>query len=477
MAAARRRHIAFLLPVLLVCPSLVALTPAEQPPAAGDDRADAAPQVENTKFQYSGIVNGNGVLVRSGPSNNFYPTMKLDKGAKVTVVGIKYDWLKIIPPEGSFSYVPQVFVTRRGDGKVGRVNNALNVRAGSSLNQIKTTIQTKLQEGQDVTILGEQDEYFKISPPKEAYVYINKQHVKPDQVISNDEVAVKDAKDTKEPKEGVEEKKEQVADTGKPQQDGDTPTTPGEATNEGGERGIADASPGTQPTQEEGRTGVADAGNGPTSRPSAVATATEYRKAEADFEAASKLPVVEQPIDELAERYAKLADSGALSTTARQMVDARLRALKIRGEVREELKAFNHSKQEFTRKQKDLAMEAGEIQERLKETQVSIYAAVGMLRVSSIQQGNSTLYRLTDPATGRTVVYIRSNDPAYAGLLNQFVGVKGDLTTDERLRMKIISPTEAQAVDAAKVNSTVIATITPPSMLPIANTDLRETGN
>ena len=59
--------------------------------------------------------------------------------------------------------------------------------------------------------------------------------------------------------------------------------------------------------------------------------------------------------------------------------------------------------------------------------------------MSSLQQGNATLYRLTDPATGRTIVYLRSNDPKYASLLNQFVGVRGDLTSDERLRMKIIT--------------------------------------
>jgi hypothetical protein len=81
------------------------------------------------------------------------------------------------------------------------------------------------------------------------------------------------------------------------------------------------------------------------------------------------------------------------------------------------------------------------------------------------------------------MVYIRSNDPEYAGLINRFVGVKGDLSTDERMKMKVITPTAAEAVDQSKVNSTIIATITPPSLLMAgpqstsASVDPSETGN
>src|SRR5687767_8611801 len=147
---------------------------------AQEESGEALPQVDNARHQFVGRVASNSVFVRSGPSNSsFYPTMKLDKGQEVTVVGIKHDWLKIVPPKGSFSYVPQVYVTRRGDGKIGRVNSSLNVRAGSSLNPMKTTLQVKLEEGQDVTILGELDEYYKIVPPEGAYLYVNQRDVEP----------------------------------------------------------------------------------------------------------------------------------------------------------------------------------------------------------------------------------------------------------------------------------------------------------
>jgi uncharacterized protein YgiM (DUF1202 family) len=151
------------------------------PPAPAWAQEDInAPQVENSKNSFSGVVNGNAVYVHSGAGQNYYPTLKLDKGAEVTVVGIKFDWLKIVPPEGSYSYVAKAFVERAGDGKVGRVTRPdLNVRAGSTLNDMKAIIQTKLDQGAEVQIIGEKDEYFMIRPPAGAFAYIHKEHVDP----------------------------------------------------------------------------------------------------------------------------------------------------------------------------------------------------------------------------------------------------------------------------------------------------------
>ena len=59
----------------------------------------------------------------------------------------------------------------------------------------------------------------------------------------------------------------------------------------------------------------------------------------------------------------------------------------------------------------------------MKQKDVKVYTAVGTLRTSSIQQGGQIMYRLTDPQTGRTVCYLRSDDPKYGTLLSQFIGV------------------------------------------------------
>src|SRR5262245_23368948 len=88
-------------------------------PAFADDIQQ--PEVENAKSAFLGEITGP-TYVRSGPSDSWYPTTKLDKGAVVTVVGIKYNWLKIEPPKGSFSYVGKAFVQRHGAGGDGVVD-------------------------------------------------------------------------------------------------------------------------------------------------------------------------------------------------------------------------------------------------------------------------------------------------------------------------------------------------------------------
>ena len=52
-------------------------------------------------------------------------------------------------------------------------------------------------------------------------------------------------------------------------------------------------------------------------------------------------------------------------------------------------------------------------------------------------------------------------------LLGQFVGVKGTITTDDSLNLKMIdNPSVVEPVDQTKVNSSVAAQILPPSLLP-----------
>jgi uncharacterized protein YgiM (DUF1202 family) len=454
------RSLALRFAIATASASLFAFSPAARA-AVEDEGVQSAPQVENAKFQLVGEINTNQVAVHSGPSNSFYPTTKLKKGDKVTVVGKKGEWLKILPPEGSFSYVPQVYVARRGEGKVGRVNSPLNVRAGSSLNSMKTTVQTKLDVDQDVTIVGVEDEYFKIVPPEGAYLYINALYVTP-QKVTGSQLAKADGTDAK----GAPEVH---AGPG-------TPTTPGqtaEPKDGGTQEPLVSKTPDqstkvvagtTQPGGDDASGQTAE----PSSRPTVASTAEEFQKAEADYEAAAKQSILEQPVEKLLERYTSLQKTGGLTGMNKRIVDARVTALKMRADAKAQMVAFRKSQDEAAEKTKALKAEQTEIGDRLKQTQVALYTAVGTLRVSSLQQGQTPLYRLTDPGTGRTVVYIKSNDPKFAGMLNQFIGVRGDVVTDEHLKMKTITPTEAEQVEQSKVNTAVIATITPPSLLPAA---------
>ena len=72
--------------------------------AVTESAAQESPQadIENAKYQFEGILI-RPEFVRASPGENFYPTIKLDKDAHIVVVGAKGSWLKVVPPEGSFS--------------------------------------------------------------------------------------------------------------------------------------------------------------------------------------------------------------------------------------------------------------------------------------------------------------------------------------------------------------------------------------
>jgi hypothetical protein len=370
--------------------------------------------------------------------------------------------------------VPQVYVTRRGEGKVGRVNSPLNVRAGSTLNGMKTTVQTKLDPDQDVTIIGDDDEYFKIVPPEGAYLYINAQYVTPQKVTGqNSQLAKAGAADAKGEVSTEPGNPSTPALSAEPKEGTAAATSDEPAVSKTPDKATKLAAGTTQPGGDDS-SGQAE---GPASRPTVASATEEFQKAEADYEAAGKQNILEQPVEKLLERYTSLQKTGGLTGLNKRIVDARVTALKMRADAKAQMVAFKKSQDEMAQKTQALKAEQQEIGERLKQTQVALYTAVGTLRVSSLQQGQTALYRLTDPGTGRTIVYIKSNDPKFAGMLNQFIGVRGDVVTDDNLKMKTITPTEAEQVDQQKVNTTVIATITPPSLLPAAaSVDQSETG-
>jgi hypothetical protein len=62
-------------------------------------------------------------------------------------------------------------------------------------------------------------------------------------------------------------------------------------------------------------------------------------------------------------------------------------------------------------------------------------------------------------------------------MIGQFIGVKGEVTHDQQMNMRLITPTGYEAVNPAKVGQTVAAQIVPPSLLPggaHANTNPQE---
>jgi hypothetical protein len=440
------------------------------------EEADATTDFGNSQYQAQGQINSNATYIHSGASEGDYPTAKLDKGAMVTVVGVKGDWLKIVPPEGSYCYVAKAWVEQHGDGtnRVGRVTNPLNVRIGSSLNAMKTKVAGRLDIGAEVNIVGEQDEYFKIAPPKDVFVYVNKQYV---DLVGNV------AKNTAVQPAAGDTQTAGAAGTSAVGQNDQTNQVNAQS------NGLTDQSA-QKPQQQNSSQPPVDVAASATTQPTgsvanaiagATAPATQPSETEADAEnqfdslektylEADKQPIDQQPLTDLQTGYAKLASSTVLPESLRRMCDYREATIKQRINDQQQFLAVKKSQDEMKQKELALQGEREELEARIKQTAIQCYTAVGTLRVSSLQEGHGTLYRLTDPNTGRTVVYVRSDDAKLGALEGQFIGINGAVQDDASLNMKTIAPTSFAAVDQSKVNLTVSSQIVPPSLMPSAPT-------
>jgi SH3-like domain-containing protein len=414
------------------------------------DEAPASADIDMGKHNFIGEVNGNSVFVRSAPREDAYPTMKLDKGRQVTVVGIKFKWLKILPPDGSFAFVQKAYVNKRGAGNIGRASREMFAKAGSEMNQLKTATMGKVDDGQDVEILGEQDEWYKIKPPAGSFVYINQSFVTPVRVLptAEEQKAQGIAGATNPPaRPAADPRRAQPASAAVGPNLGDplTTVTPG---------------PGT--------------GRAAPLPPVAVSTAAaveSFDKLEADFNAANERPIGDQPAEALLISYNDLLKQNGLSGHEREIAKVRVSTLTLRVKAKADFLALQQSDALAADQKKAQKAEREEIQARIDEKKVTFYAVVGTLRASSLQRGIGTLFRVTDPATGRTLAYARVTDGKYSAFLGQFIGVKGLVTNDTGLGIKIIEqPTDIEAVDPTRVNDSVAAQIVPPSLMPAVHT-------
>jgi uncharacterized protein YraI len=96
------------------------------------------------------------VMVRSGPSPEFYATGKLGRGDTVRVRGEETTgWLAIVPPPGSFSWINARFVEQMGSNRAVVKAAEAPIRVGSRLvNQEPTVERIRVAAGTIVTIIG-----------------------------------------------------------------------------------------------------------------------------------------------------------------------------------------------------------------------------------------------------------------------------------------------------------------------------------
>jgi len=161
-------------------PAAQAPTPAQAP---ADNLVEKLAQME---FPQIAEVTGTDVNIRSGPGTSYYRCGKLNAGDKVTVVDILHNaWAKIVPPEGSYSWISKTYVQLNPNNpKVGVLTgDDVRVWAGSDFVEPlhSHSQQVKLYKGDIVELMGPPDldaDYYKIKPPADAYLWVSMEHLK-----------------------------------------------------------------------------------------------------------------------------------------------------------------------------------------------------------------------------------------------------------------------------------------------------------
>jgi SH3-like domain-containing protein len=121
--------------------------------------------VEQIQYPLTGEINTNGVNLRAGGSTNYEIVSKLNKGARVAVLGRVRGWYRIVPPAGVPFWVWGGYVQ---DGEV--ICNRLNVRPRPAT---KSTVICQLGRGEQVIQSEEHDGWLAIKAPECAVLWVS----------------------------------------------------------------------------------------------------------------------------------------------------------------------------------------------------------------------------------------------------------------------------------------------------------------
>jgi len=194
------------------------MTQPLSPSVAAPSSATApAPPSVAASVLYVGRITGNGVYIRSGPAEVYYEVAQANKGQTVIVReerrGVN-NWARIDPTPECFSWIAKEYVRLEtagagrpaaGGAEAGRtepnaarpaaagelsgtwkkpvpgvvIGNNVRVRAGSRrVPPVNASqVQVRLQEGESVQVLGEQDNFYKIACPAGASFWVSLDYV------------------------------------------------------------------------------------------------------------------------------------------------------------------------------------------------------------------------------------------------------------------------------------------------------------
>ena len=138
--------------------------------------ADEEKSGPGTKYAVE-VIAAKKLNLRNGPGVNFLIISTLFKGDKLLVVSEKAGWLEVQLPSKSPCWLTRELVDCKEEGKGVITANRVNVRITRD-NQSSGNIIGQLNEGQEVTMVGEKDTWLKIAPVENLTGWISKKYTK-----------------------------------------------------------------------------------------------------------------------------------------------------------------------------------------------------------------------------------------------------------------------------------------------------------
>ena len=447
----------------------------------------------------------------------------LNRGDTITAVGMKFnDWLKILPPEGSYCLVPVGHVTLQGGTSFptqGVAIRDLNVRIASRVNDNQWDYApSRVPANTTLTILGETDDsFYMIPPPPDVVYYVRKDAIRPAAPEADPTASTSDAAPTAPPARPAGPMDPtadldgpgggmtvtpvdgpQISDGPEvtPAPDATPDTTPDAApdvTTDAAPDVTTDAAPdetivmdpvggetGTPGDVEDGAIGV-DApevgevgevgGPAGTSLPvpaeSSPEAATAFLDLEERYAEVTRRRVEEQDpaeLETLRADYLALVDGGELGEADLQMATLRTSGLASRRQALDDYRELRAMREQREAEEADFLRDREEAEARAAAGQVRQFKAVGLIRASVLKLDGRPLYRLTDPENNHTLLYLREGDTPLRPMVGQFVGISGELETAKKGSLSYITPQAVEPVEAAAIYNGVNAEIIPPSL-------------
>lgn len=421
----------------------------------------AGPQ---TSFPYEATVEAESTLIRSGVGHNYYPTLRLKQGDRVTV--LRHDpggWHMIAPPAGSFSWIPARYVDKGADDR-GVVNtNNVAVPVGSFESDIREVFHRTLSQGDEVRILGEklldpvtgtgpQELWYRIVPPRGEWRWIAGQALSPpprdsegghsaDRPAADGPAASprRHAAPPTRPLEGdefeppTERRFEPPRSTGAPRDYHDS-SIPAEVE----ERAI---------TRRAGRVpaGAVPADAGPPAVPNAgsaqkrvASQLEELDRLDSRFRSILDRDPVDWNFADLEQDYRRLAGQTD-NASLRQMIDARLLKMVEYAKTRAEHEELEKIAAETGRRDAELAEQQRRQEAKLSGMLRHRFDGAGIVQRAAINRKGAPRYALTSP-DGRVLAYLvpgpGMNLEAWVG---RSAGVNGRRIANAALRADVIT--------------------------------------